>query len=230
MKTVFCQPTTWKSPQYSSTHSSSLRLRLLERKPPRYENSYYGPLNGLLSFTLGSKFVVKPQAVLRPNIPKESSTHLPAGVQRQPGTSRVSTRIAAFGPGTPATPTGHSPQSSVDSIGGSVLSRKEGGAEIDLRFPDLMTVLPTADGKSDVIQNVMEVKLNDYNFEKYKKQLFEYMDIIDGKLKSRNFTAFLVAGPITYWWRLGGDDPDSGSCETGSEEMIRLIIYSTLPV
>ncbi|GBE87554.1 hypothetical protein SCP_1102310 [Sparassis crispa] len=154
--------------------------------PPRYENSYYGPIDGILNciFPPSQRFLVKPQAILRPSRPVVSSTHLPPGAPQHPDVSRSSRRLATVPPvrRPPHDAPSHSPNSSVDSTGDPMLSRASGGWEEDLFKPDFIVVKGTAALDRDVILALVEVKVNAQE---------EYTD---------EFVAYLCMGQVTRVW------------------------------
>jgi hypothetical protein len=148
------------------------RLSNMFNNPPRYENSYYGPLNSILNciFPPGRSFMVKPQAILRPAQPTVSSPHLPPGSTPHPLASRSSSRIpdAAAGAATNAAASSHNKQasiSSLDSLGDKTLSRSEGGWEEALFKPDFLVVKASAQMTNDIALALVEAKLHDVNVE-----------------------------------------------------------------
>jgi hypothetical protein len=173
--------------------------------PPRYENSYYGPINGILNsiFPVHQRFLVKPQAVLRPTLPVESSIYLPPDTPVHPQATRSSARVSAIAV-QPQTHRHHSSvdsQISVDSTGDAALSRSAGGWEDSILIPDFVVVKATESTHADVILALVEVKLNDAGEETAINQVESYLNVIRSKHHAEEFVAFLSMGPRTVVWR-----------------------------
>ncbi|KAL6305970.1 hypothetical protein BKA93DRAFT_190163 [Sparassis latifolia] len=188
------------------------RLGKMWQKTPRYENSYYGPIDGILNciFPPSRQFLVKPQGILRPSHTVVSSTQLPPGAPRHPDASRSSLRLAAAPPAQrPAHDSpSHTPNTSVDSTGDPMLPRAWGGWEQDLLKPDFIVVKGTVELDRDVILAVVEVKLNTQEENTGIRQVRLYLEAIQTKHYANNFVAFLCMGKFTRVWetRAQGND------------------------
>ena len=181
--------------------------------PPRYENSYYGPIDGILNniFPSTRRFLVKPQAVIRPPLPHVSSIYLPPGSQPHPHASRSSTRIAALSQ--PAMPAhtynfSHQSRTSTDSTGDAALPRDAGGWESSLLKPDFLVVKASESTNQDIILALVEVKLSDEYELTHIAQVEEYLNAIQSKPYANQFIAILVMGEKTVVWTTVGQGND----------------------
>lgn len=185
----------------------NLRLEAMFRNPPRFDNPYYGPINGILNsiFPPAQSFLVKPQAILLPNQPIVSSSDLPPGTSQHPDASRSSSRIAeaaaiaAQGDGLSG-PTSHDKKvsiSSIDSLGDNILPRREGGWMDDVFIPDFLVVKATEDMSKDIPLVLVEIKLNRAEMTSIN-QVKAYLNSLQNY--STKFVALLCMGPDTFVW------------------------------
>lgn len=177
--------------------------------PPRYENSFYGPIDGILNciFPVDRGFLVKPQAILRPSFPRTSSIYLPLDSQPHPEASRSSSRVAMITAEQSSVKTARSSiesARSVDSAGDLTLSRKDGGWESSLLIPDFLVVKATEVTSADIILALVESKLNDEDEATSINQVQDYFDALQTKNYSDNFVAFLTLGHKTRVWSTQG--------------------------
>ena len=206
-----------------------VRLETMFDYPPRFENSFYGPIDGILNtiFPVIQKFLVKPQAILIPSLPTVSSIYLPPGTDPHPDASRSSSRIAKTaatkagqwagstskaahwqGPG--AASTSHSKKSSVssissiDSLGDNVLPRSEGGWIEGLLIPDFLVVKATESKTRDLALVLVEVKLYNTDEPTSINQVEVYLTCLQTKNYSDKFVAFLCMGPRSCVWKTSG--------------------------
>ena len=215
------------------------RLETMFNASPRFENSYYGPINSILHsiFPSVKKFLVKPQAVLLPNEPIVSSIYLPPGTTKQhPDTSCSSSRIAmtaakAFqGDGSKS----HSSKasiSSIDSLGDNILPRSMGGWIDGLFIPDFLVVKATEEKTKDVALVIVEVKLNRTGMSTSINQVKQYLNCLQTKHYSSEFVAFLCMGADTMVWTTSGDKPPNlmqtmlpGYVRTGGLDFCRFML------
>jgi hypothetical protein len=203
--------------------------------PPRYENSYYGPINGILTsiFPPEQEFFVKPQPILRQSLPSESSIYLPPGSPPHPQASRSSSRIAGIADRQPGLPT-HRHSGSVDSQkpfdshGDSVLSRNEGGWDTIL-IPDFLVVKGSEDVAGDKILALVEVKRDSEEIPTAMQQVYDYLDAMQSKNYVDEFVALLVLGQTTHvWTTVPGNRREqilqNRSVETGSLQFCNLFL------
>lgn len=188
------------------------RLQNTFLSEPRYENSYYGPIDGILNaiFPIGRGFMVKPQAIIRPSLPSESSIYLPPDLKPHPQSSRSSARIPDAAAKVAAKAHGvssHANKSSIasiDSFGDQTLARSEGGWEDALLKPDFLVVKATASVDADVVLALVEVKLGNADVATSMNQVESYLDALQTKNYADNFVAFLSMGSCTFVWRTTG--------------------------
>ena len=219
-----------------------VRLESMFYNPPRFENSYYGPINGILNciFPPTRNFLVKPQAILVPNHPTVSSSYLPPGITNQhPDTSRFSSRIAktaanlAKAQGAASGSTSHRSKtsiSSIDSLGDNILPRSEGGWIDGIFIPDFLVVKATEGTRNnDVALVLVEVKLNMVASHTSINQVEAYLNCLQTKNYSSKFVAFLSMGSHTRVWTTSGQGNNlvqrmsPGYVTTGSVEFCNLM-------
>ena len=211
-----------------------LKVRLesmFTNTPLRFENSFYGPINGILShiFPCEMQFLVKPQTVLLPNHPITSSIYLPPDMKRHPDASRSSSRIAEVTAN--AGSKSHNKKdsiSSIDSLGDRVLPRSKGGWVANIFIPDFMVVKTTGTEVmgNDVALVLVEVMLNDSHSASSVRQVEDYLECLQTKNYANKFVAFLCMGEISYVWITSGKGnnrrqtmfPPSQSVRTGSRD------------
>ena len=154
--------------------------------------------------------MVKPQAILVPNQPTVSSTHLPPGTSKHPDASRSSFRIAKAAKGAQGAASGSSSHkknlsvSSVDSLGDNILPRSKGGWIEGIFIPDFLVVKATEGRTSDVALVLVEVKLNGNEEPTSVNQVEIYLNCLQTKNYSDKFVAFLCMGPYTRVWTTSG--------------------------
>lgn len=183
---------------------------------PRFENSYYGPINAIpglnYAFPATQYFLVKPQAVLLPNLPIVSSSYLPPGTSQHPDASRSSSRIAKAAAKAAQGAvllglTSHEKNvsiTSIDSLGDHILSWIEGGWLEGIFIPDFLVVKATKSKNKDIALVLVEVKLNDIELSTALEQVRHYINRLQTKNYSDKFVAFLCSGPVTYVWTTSG--------------------------
>lgn len=187
-----------------------MRLTAMFNNPPRFENSFYGPINAVLYciFPPTQFFMIKPQAVLLPNHPAVSSTYLPPGASQHPDASRSSSRIATISVKAvqEAGPSGwisHEKKvsvSSVDSFGDLVLPRSDGGWIEGILIPDFIAAKSSGEINEDIILVIAEIKLKNCDLPSSINQVESYLDRLQTKNYSDKFVAFLCVGPASYVW------------------------------
>ena len=187
-----------------------MRLEALFNNSPRFENSFYGPINAVLHCILppAQFFMIKPQAILLPNHPAVSSTYLPPGASQHPDASRSSSRIAkvsvkAVQDDGSSGWTSHEKKasvSSVDSFGDLVLPRRKGGWMDGILIPDFIAVKATGEMSEDIILVIAEIKLKNSDLTSSINQVESYLDRLQTKNYSDKFVAYLCMGPTSYVW------------------------------
>ena len=204
-----------QAPQVPYPSWLQTRLKSMFHNPPRFENSYYGPINAILNcaFPATQYFLVKPQAVLLPNEPIVSSLYLPPDTIRHPDASRSSLRIAKaaakaaqYVGSSGSTSHWHdknSSISSIDSLGDVTLPRSKGGWLEGVFIPDFLVVKATENDK-DIALVLVEVKLNDTDPPTSINQVVQYINRLQTKNYSTKFVAFLCIGPDSYVWTTSG--------------------------
>lgn len=187
------------------------RLKKHGNKPPRYENSYYGPINAVFShlFPPIHGFLVKPQAIIRPHLDEVASTTLSPDEKPHPEATRRSERIDSFVKTNAVTQGhGHSHKSSVNSVdswGDNVLARADMGWEANLDKPDFMLAKVTGDDiESDKALALIEIKTTTKDKITGMNRVNEYLDDLQTKDYADEFVAFLIMGEVTMVWKTVG--------------------------
>ena len=122
---------------------------------PRYEASLYGPINSLLMwhFPVAQQFMIKPQALIRPEYINEILDDHNVELVRV----------------------------SLDSYSGEVISRDEKGEEQSLKRPDFIVVKATPSLHNDQLLLVVEIKRQGVQLQSAKEQIAEYFGSLADK-------------------------------------------------